>query len=331
MAYQFKYDTVHGKYPGSVSVSLSNPDCLVIDGTEIHTHRDAAAGGDTKNPGLWSNSGVDYVVESSGKFVTYSAARSMIDVGGAKKVIITAPAKSEKTDPKGAPCKFPGVIDTLVIGVNEKVYTGENDVVSCSSCTTNGCVPLIYSLDRAFGVKQGMLSTVHAMTASQAVVDSSSKKEWRAGRAGPSNIIPSTTGASKAVGIVLPHLEGKLSGVSFRVPVADVSIVDLTLQLERGASYKEICEVIKRDSEGDLKGILGYTDEQVVSSDFIGDERSCIFDANGGIALNDKFVKLLAWYDNEWGYSCRVVDVLKHVAKVDRRRREEGGGERREG
>ena len=335
MAYQFKYDTVHGQFPGTVAVSATKPDTLVINGLEIPTFRDAYGGGDPAYPGLWYKSGVDYVLESSGKFVTHNAARAMIDIGGAKKVIITAPAKADKSDavipacgPNTQACGVKGAnppkapIDTVVIGVNSGLYTGARDIVSCSSCTTNGAAPLLFAVDRAFGIRQGMLTTVHALTASQSVVDSSSKKEWRAGRSGVANIIPSSTGASKAIGLVLPHLMGKISGLSYRVPVTDVSIVDLTLQLERGATYEQICDVIKRDSEGDLTGILGYTEDAVVSSDFIGDERSCIFDAKAGVALNDNFVKLLGWYDNEWGYSCRVVDLLKLVAKVDREKKE---------
>ncbi|XP_042028238.1 glyceraldehyde-3-phosphate dehydrogenase, cytosolic-like isoform X2 [Salvia splendens] len=248
----------------------------------------------------WGQAGADYVVESTGVFTDTNKASAHLK-GGAKKVIISAPSAD-------APM--------FVVGVNEKDYKKDINIVSNASCTTNCLAPLAKVINDKFGIVEGLMTTVHSMTATQKTVDGPSMKDWRGGRAASFNIIPSSTGAAKAVGKVLPALNGKLTGMAFRVPTVDVSVVDLTARLEKAASYDEIKAVIKQESEGKMKGILGYTEDDVVSTDFIGDSRSSIFDAKAGIALNGNFVKVVSWYDNEWGYSNRVVDLIRHMASV---------------
>ena len=247
-------------------------------------------------------SGVDYVVESTGVFTTIDKCQPHLKAG-AKKVVITAPSAD-------APM--------LVVGVNEDKYTGSETVLSNASCTTNCLAPLAKVINDKFGIVEALMTTVHSYTATQKTVDGPSNKDWRGGRGAAQNIIPSATGAAKAVGKVIPELNGKLTGMAFRVPTPNVSVVDLTARLNKGASYKDICAAIKQAADGPLKGILGYTDEEVVSTDFIGDTHSSIFDAKAGISLNDNFVKLVSWYDNEYGYSNRVVDLIKHIAKKDK-------------
>jgi len=294
MAYQYKYDTIHGIASGTVEVE---EDYLVLNGKKILTSRCR----DPLEVG-WGKLGAEYVCESTGVFLTKEKAQPIID-GGAKKVIYSAPAKDDS--------------QTIVMGVNEGEYDGSENFISCASCTTNGLAPTVKAINDEFGIEEALMTTVHAMTATQAVVDSSSRKDWRGGRAASGNIIPSSTGAAKAVTKVIPELKGKLTGMAFRVPTIDVSVVDLTARLSKETTYEEICAVIKAKSEGEMKGILGYSDEPLVSTDFEGDARSSIFDAGAGIMLNPQFVKVIAWYDNEWGYSCRVVDLMKHVAAVD--------------
>jgi len=294
MAYQYKYDTIHGKAKQTVEV---DGDFLVLDGKKILTSRCR----DPKEVG-WGGLGADYVCESTGVFLTKESAQAILD-GGAKKVIYSAPAKDDS--------------QTIVMGVNEADYDGSEDFISCASCTTNGLAPMVKAIHDEFGIEEALMTTVHAMTATQAVVDSSSRKDWRGGRAASGNIIPSSTGAAKAVTKVIPSLQGKLTGMAFRVPTIDVSVVDFTCRLEKATTYEEICAHIKANSEGSQKGFLGYTDEPLVSTDFEGDMRSCIFDAGAGIMLNPNFVKLICWYDNEYGYSGRVVDLMKHVAAHD--------------
>jgi glyceraldehyde 3-phosphate dehydrogenase len=294
MAYQYKYDTIHGIAKGTVE---SEGDYLILNGEKIMTSRCR----DPKEVG-WGALGADYVCESTGIFLTKEKAQAILD-GGAKKVIYSAPAKDDSL--------------TIVMGVNQDEYDGSENFISCASCTTNGLAPMVKAVNDEFGIEEALMTTVHAMTATQAVVDSSSRKDWRGGRAASGNIIPSSTGAAKAVTKVIPELKGKLTGMAFRVPTIDVSVVDLTCRLAKSTTYEEICAAIKAKSEGDMKGILGYCDEPLVSTDFESDSRSSIFDADAGIMLNPNFVKLVAWYDNEWGYSCRVVDLMKHVAAVD--------------
>jgi len=294
MAYQYKYDTIHGKAKQTVE---SDGDYLVLDGKKVITSRCR----DPKEVG-WGDLGADYVCESTGIFLTKETAQSIID-GGAKKVIYSAPAKDDS--------------QTIVMGVNQGDYDGSEDFISCASCTTNGLAPMVKAIHDEFEIEEALMTTVHAMTATQAVVDSSSRKDWRGGRAASGNIIPSSTGAAKAVTKVIPSLAGKLTGMAFRVPTIDVSVVDFTCRLKKATTYEEICAHIKANSEGSQKGFLGYSDEPLVSTDFEGDLRSCIFDADAGIMLNPNFVKLIAWYDNEYGYSGRVVDLMKHVAAVD--------------
>jgi len=291
MAYQYKYDTIHGKAKQTVEI---DGDYLILDGNIIKTSRCR----DPKDVG-WGALGADYVCESTGVFLTKESAQSIID-GGAKKVIYSAPAKDDSL--------------TIVMGVNEEMYDGSEDFISCASCTTNGLAPMVKAIHDEFEIEEALMTTVHAMTATQAVVDSSSRKDWRGGRAASGNIIPSSTGAAKAVTKVIPSLQGKLTGMAFRVPTIDVSVVDLTCRIKKAATYEEICAHVKQLSEGEMKGILGYCDEPQVSTDFEGDVRSSIFDADAGIMLNPNFVKLVAWYDNEYGYSARVVDLMKHVA-----------------
>jgi glyceraldehyde 3-phosphate dehydrogenase len=246
----------------------------------------------------WGQLGAEIVIESTGVFLEVADCEKHLK-GGAKKVVVTAPSKT-------APM--------FVIGVNEDKYAGQT-IISNASCTTNCLAPLVKIVDQAFGIEQGLMTTVHSFTATQLIVDGSSKKRWREGRAAAQNLIPSSTGAAAAVGEVWPAVKGKLTGMSFRVPTPDVSVIDVTLQLKNPATYEQICQVVKKASETTHKGIVGYTDEELVSSDFIHDSRSSIFDAKAGIALNEKFVKLISWYDNEWGYSTRVVDLVLHISK----------------
>ncbi len=298
LGYLFKYDTIHGAYPGSVEVRGENT--LVVDGDEIRTfaERDPA-----NLP--WKDLGVDYVVESTGLFTDFESANKHIQ-GGAKRVVISAPTKS------------PDKVPTLVMGVNEGQFDkSKHTIVSNASCTTNCLAPLAKVLHDQFGIVEGLMTTIHAVTATQPTQDGPSKKDWRGGRNAYMNIIPASTGAAKAVGLAMPELNGKLTGMSFRVPTMDVSAVDLTVRTEKATSYKEICAAMKAAAEGPMKGVLGYTEEEVVSSDFITDPRSSIFDAGAGIELNSNFFKLVSWYDNEWGYSNRVVDLLLHMAKQD--------------
>jgi len=291
MVYMFKYDSTHGRFKGDVHGKNGK---LVIDGHEIAVFAEKEP---SKIP--WGPTGADYVIESTGVFTTVDKCNAHLQ-GGAKKVIITAPSAD-------APM--------FVVGVNENTYDPKINILSNASCTTNCLAPLAKVINDKFGIVEALMTTVHAVTATQKTVDGPSGKDWRAGRGASQNIIPATTGAAKAVTKVIPSLEGKLTGMSFRVPTPDVSVVDLTVKLGKPVKYDEICKVIKEASEGELKGILGYTEDEVVSTDFLGDPRSSIFDAKAGIQLNDTFVKLISWYDNEWGYSNRVIDLIVHVAK----------------
>ena len=293
MAYMTKYDTVHGKFEGTVTENGGN---LEVNGREVKVYNEM----DPKNV-PWGELGVEYVLECSGAFTTVEKAQAHLE-GGAKKVVISAPSKD-------APM--------FVMGVNHEDYTPDMNIVSNESCTTNCLAPLAKIINDNFGIKEGLMTTVHATTATQKTVDGASKKDWRGGRAAAANIIPSTTGAAKAVGKVIPSLNGKLTGMAFRVPTVDVSVVDLTCNLERPTTYEEICEAVKRASENELKGIVEYVDEPLVSSDFTTDMHTSIFDAKAGIMLTDTFVKLVAWYDNEWGYSNKLVDLVCYMAKKD--------------
>lgn len=300
-AYQFKYDTMHGTFDGKVS---GKGKFLTINGNKITFFSEKEP---DKVP--WGKFNTDIVLEASGKFTTYEGA-SLHLKGGAKKVVVTAPGKV-----MGVDTKIQKQMPTIVIGVNEKTLTKDMKVVSNASCTTNCLAPIVKVLDDNFGVEEGLMSTIHSVTATQLTVDGSSKKDWRGGRAASMNIIPSSTGAAKLIGVVIPHLKGKLTGMSFRVPTVNVSVVDLTVRLKKKTTYEEICAAMKKASKTNLKGILGYTDEAVVSSDFNGNSLSSIFDEKAGIMLNEKFVKVCAWYDNEWGYSNRVVDLCKLMNK----------------
>ena len=290
MAYMVKYDTVHGRFNGTISAEEGK---LVVNGKEIKVYNEM----DPKNI-PWGKEGVDYVLECSGVFTTMEKAQAHLDAG-AKKVIISAPSKD-------APM--------FVMGVNNDTYTPDMNIISNASCTTNCLAPLAKVINDNFGIKDGLMTTVHSTTATQKTVDGASKKDWRGGRAASSNIIPSTTGAAKAVGKVIPSLNGKLTGMSLRVPTVDVSVVDLTCNLAKPATYEEICNAVKKACENEMKGIMAYTDEPVVSSDFISDPHTSIFDAAAGIALTDTFVKLVAWYDNEWGYSNKLVDLAIYIS-----------------
>jgi len=288
--HMFYYDSVHGKFKGTVEAKDGK---LIINGLAITMFAE-------KDPGAipWASAGADYIVESTGLFTNADKAKLHLK-GGAKKVVISAPSDN-------AP--------TFVMGVNEHTYKPDMDVVSNASCTTNCLAPLAKVVHENFGIVEGLMTTIHAVTATQNTVDGLIRKGMRDARAAYSNVIPAATGAAKATALVLPELKGKLTGMSFRVPVADVSVVDLTCRLEKPATYKQICEAIKKASEGSMKGILGYTDKEVVSSDFIGETTSSVFDADAGISLNDHFCKLIAWYDNEAGYSARVVDLIAYIA-----------------
>jgi glyceraldehyde 3-phosphate dehydrogenase len=293
MTYMFKYDSVHGQW--------KHHDIKVQDDKTLLFGEKSVSVFGCRNPEEipWGQTGADFIVESTGVFTDKDKAAAHLK-GGAKKVVISAPSKD-------APM--------FVVGVNEHEYKPELDIVSNASCTTNCLAPLAKIINDNFGIVEGLMTTVHSITATQKTVDGPSMKDWRGGRAASFNIIPSSTGAAKAVGKVLPALNGKLTGMSFRVPTVDVSVVDLTVRLEKSASYDEIKRVIKEASEGKMKGIMGYTDEDLVSTDFVGDNRSSIFDAKAGIALNENFVKLVSWYDNEMGYSTRVVDLIVHMSK----------------
>ena len=294
MVYMTKYDTVHGKFDGDVSIKDGK---LVVNGQAISVfeQRDPA-----QIP--WGEVGAEYVVDATGIFHSKDKAQAHIDAG-AKKVVYTGPSKDDTP--------------MFVCGVNLDTYTSDMNFVSNASCTTNCLAPLAKVINDKFGIKDGLMTTVHATTATQLTVDGPSKKDWRGGRAASGNIIPSSTGAAKAVGVVIPELNGKLTGMSMRVPTLDVSVVDLTVNLKTPAKYADICAAIKEASEGEFKGVIGYTEDAVVSSDFIGDARTSIFDAKAGIALTDTFVKLVSWYDNEWGYSNKVLELIQHMNKVD--------------
>jgi glyceraldehyde 3-phosphate dehydrogenase len=294
MAYMLKYDTVHGQFKGTVS---STDHSIIVNGKEIPVFS-------IKNPAElpWGKVGAEYVVESTGLFLTKEKAQGHIDAG-AKHVIMSAPSKDDTP--------------MFVMGVNNDTYTSEMTFVSNASCTTNCLAPIAKVLHDNFGITDGLMTTVHSTTATQKTVDGPSMKDWRGGRAASGNIIPSSTGAAKAVGKVIPSLNGKLTGMSMRVPTLDVSVVDLTVNLAKPAKYSEICEAMKKASEGELKGILDYTEDAVVSSDFLGDPHTSIFDATAGIALTDTFVKVISWYDNEWGYSNKVVDLIEYMSSVD--------------
>ncbi|MFN3447024.1 MAG: type I glyceraldehyde-3-phosphate dehydrogenase [Bacteroidia bacterium] len=293
MAYMLKYDSTHGRFNGEVSVEGG---MLVVNGKKIRVTAE-------KDPAnlKWDEIGAEYIVESTGLFLEKDKAALHIKAG-AKRVIMSAPAKDDTP--------------TFVMGVNSDKYTADMSVVSNASCTTNCLAPVAKVLNDNFGIVEGLMTTVHAVTATQKTVDGPSAKDWRGGRGAYQNIIPSSTGAAKAVGLVIPELKGKLTGMSFRVPTANVSVVDLTCRLNKGASYEEIKAVMKKASENELKGILGYTEDEVVSNDFLGDARTSIFDAKAGISLTDNFVKVVSWYDNEWGYSNKLVDLICHMDTV---------------
>jgi glyceraldehyde 3-phosphate dehydrogenase len=294
IAYMLKYDSTHGRFNGTVAVKDGK---LVVNGSSIRVTSE-------KNPAdlKWGEVGAEYVVESTGLFLTKEKVQGHIDAG-AKKVIMSAPSKDDTP--------------MFVMGVNHKKYTSDMKFVSNASCTTNCLAPIAKVLHDKFGIVEGLMTTVHATTATQKTVDGPSLKDWRGGRGAGQNIIPSSTGAAKAVGKVIPELNGKLTGMAFRIPTPNVSVVDLTCRLEKGASYEEVCAAMKEASEGELKGVLGYTDEAVVSTDFLGELRTSIFDAGAGIGLNDHFVKVISWYDNEMGYSRKVVELLIHMYSVD--------------
>jgi glyceraldehyde 3-phosphate dehydrogenase len=294
MAYMLKYDSTHGRFNGTIEVENGH---LVVNGKTIRITAE-------KDPAnlKWDEVGVDVVIESTGLFLTEADAKKHIQAG-AKKVVLSAPAKDDS-------------IPTYVMGVNHEKLTADQTIVSNASCTTNCLAPIAKVLNDKFGIVEGLMSTVHAVTATQKTVDGPSAKDWRGGRGAYSNIIPSATGAAKAVTKVIPELKGKLTGMAFRVPVSDVSVVDLTVRLEKSATYEEIKAAMKEASEGYLKGVLGYTEDQVVSSDFIGDEHASIFDADAGIALNGNFVKVVSWYDNEMGYSAALAKFVEHFATI---------------
>ncbi len=294
MAYMLKYDSTHGRFKGTVEVKDGK---LVVNGNSIRVTAE-------RNPAdlKWGEVGAEYVVESTGLFLTKEKAQGHIDAG-AKKVIMSAPSKDDTP--------------MFVMGVNNNKYSKDMTFVSNASCTTNCLAPIAKVLHDNFGIIEGLMTTVHATTATQKTVDGPSMKDWRGGRGAGQNIIPSSTGAAKAVGKVIPELNGKLTGMAFRVPTPDVSVVDLTVRLEKSASYQAICDAMKKASEGEMKGVLGYTEESVVSNDFVGESCTSFFDAGAGIGLNDNFVKVVSWYDNEMGYSTKVVELIQHMAKVD--------------
>ena len=294
LAYMLKYDTMHGQFQGTVE---STENTIIVNGHEIPISAE-------RNPAdlPWGKLGAEYVIESTGLFLTQEKAAGHL-AAGAKKVVMSAPSKD--------------ATPMFVCGVNLDKYTTDMNFVSNASCTTNCLAPIAKVLNDKFGITDGLMTTVHSATATQKTVDGPSLKDWRGGRAASGNIIPSSTGAAKAVGKVIPELNGKLTGMSMRVPTLDVSVVDLTAKLAKPASYEEICKAMKEASEGELKGVLGYTDEPVVSSDFLGDSRTSIFDADAGIALTDTFVKVVSWYDNECGYSNKMVELIRYMSSVD--------------
>ncbi len=296
LAYMLKYDTMHGQFDGTIEANVEKSQ-LIVNGKTIRVTAE-------KNPAdlKWNEVGAEYVVESTGLFLTKEKAQAHIEAG-AKYVVMSAPSKDDTP--------------MFVCGVNENTYVKGTQFVSNASCTTNCLAPIAKVLNDKFGILDGLMTTVHSTTATQKTVDGPSMKDWRGGRAASGNIIPSSTGAAKAVGKVIPTLNGKLTGMSMRVPTLDVSVVDLTVNLAKPATYAEICAAMKEASEGELKGILGYTEDAVVSSDFLGDTRTSIFDAKAGIALTDTFVKVVSWYDNEIGYSNKVLDLIAHMAKVN--------------
>ncbi|WP_325893406.1 type I glyceraldehyde-3-phosphate dehydrogenase [Grimontia sp. NTOU-MAR1] len=291
MAYMLKYDSTHGRFNGTVEVVDGN---LVVNGKTVRVTAE-------RNPTelQWDAVGVDVVAEATGIFLTDETARQHI-TAGAKKVVLTGPSKD--------------ATPMFVMGVNHETYAGQ-DIVSNASCTTNCLAPIAKVLNDKWGIESGLMTTVHATTATQKTVDGPSAKDWRGGRGASQNIIPSSTGAAKAVGVVLPELNGKLTGMAFRVPTANVSVVDLTVNLKEAASYADICAAMKAASEGEMAGVLGYTDDEVVSQDFIGEVQTSVFDAKAGVALTDKFVKVVSWYDNEIGYSNKVLDLIAHISK----------------
>ncbi|MED5435046.1 MAG: type I glyceraldehyde-3-phosphate dehydrogenase [SAR324 cluster bacterium] len=295
LAYLLKYDSTHGIFDGEVRAKENG---IMVDGNKVECMSE-------RNPAdlPWGKLNVDYVIESTGLFTTSEKAEEHLKAG-AKKVVISAPAKSPE-------------ISTLVMGVNNEKYDPNADnVVSNASCTTNCLAPIVKVVLDNYGIEEGLMTTVHSVTSTQPTVDGPSKKDWRGGRGGPQNIIPASTGAAKAVALCIPEIAGKLTGMSMRVPTPNVSVVDLTVKLSKSTSYEEICAAMKSASEGPLKGVLGYTEDDVVSSDFIGSPFSSIFDAGAGIALNEKFFKLISWYDNEMGYSCRLIDLIEYMEQA---------------
>jgi len=295
MVYMLKYDSTHGRFKGEVKAENGK---LVVNGRAISLYNSMKP----EDIG-WAADGVEYAVECTGVFLTQESAQAYLK-SGAKKVVFSAPAKDDITP-------------TFVMGVNHDKYTSDMTIVSNASCTTNCLAPLAKVINDNFGIAEGLMTTVHATTATQKTVDGPSAKDWRGGRAAATNIIPSSTGAARAVGLVIPELKGKLTGMAFRVPTTNVSVVDLTVRLAKPASYDAIKAAVKKAAEGELKGILAYTEDAVVSTDFIGESCTSVFDAAAGISLNDGFVKLISWYDNEWGYSCKLVDLMRHMKKVD--------------
>jgi glyceraldehyde 3-phosphate dehydrogenase len=293
MAYMLRYDTIHGRFEGSVEVKDGK---LVVNGKAIRVTAE-------KDPAnlKWGEVGAEYVIESTGLFLERAKAEGHLKAG-AKRIVMSAPSKDDTP--------------MFVMGVNHKSYTKDMDMVSNASCTTNCLAPIVKVLNDKFGIVEGLMTTVHATTATQKTVDGPSAKDWRGGRAAAGNIIPSSTGAAKAVGKVIPAMKGKLTGMAFRVPTLNVSVVDLTCRLEKAASYEEICAAMKAASQGELKGVLGYTEDEVVSSDFNGEVRTSVFDAKAGISLNPNFVKVVSWYDNEWGYSNKIIDLIAHMDTV---------------
>ena len=298
LVYMLKYDSTFGRFPVPVEKYAEG---LVVGGKKIRVFSE----GEARNID-WTKCGAEYIIEATGAYCTTEDAMAHITNGGAKKVIISAPAK-DKTTP------------TFVFGVNHELYEKEMQVISNASCTTNCLAPLCKVLEDNFGIDQGLMSTIHAATAKQQVVDSRSMKDWRTGRSVFGNIIPSTTGAAKAVGLVIPSLAGKMTGISYRVPTADVSIVDLNVMLKTSAHYQDICRAVKKAADGEMRGVIEYVDDEVVTSDFIGDPCTSIFDAREGIELNDKFFKLVAYYDNEFGYASKLLEMIKHMSDVDNR------------
>lgn len=291
MVYMVRYDSIHGRFPGTIEEGENS---VIVNGKAIPVFSETDP---AQIP--WASCGAEYIIESTGAFNTVEKSSGHLK-GGAKKVVITAPSKDK-------------VMPTFVMGVNHTEYKPEYDVVSNASCTTNCLAPLVKVVNDAFGIEEGLMSTIHSATAKQKAVDARAGRDWRTGRSVFNNIIPSTTGAAKACGLVIPEMQGKLTGMSFRVPSNDVSIVDLTVRLKTPITYEEICKKVKEASEGSMKGIISYVKDEVVSSDLKGITDTCIFDESSGIMLNDHFVKLLAWYDNEWGYSSKVLDLVKHV------------------